>query len=211
MRCYHNWWSNSNIISTQTIVCWIPRQTGTLMCDSKPTKWTPTYFDPNQILFSTLGWEARVPVGRWWPRGKRWSARDGRSRASRQPHRGPWAPEQVWGLTSSRIHLLTQCRSLKPGSPYDCVLFHCRSLAAGGQTKWGGWRAGWQNLDKHTYCTTFMCAHMHSGAHTEKYTLKSTYMWIKGIALVRHTNEVMEIGWEGTLICLRFHAVPDFK
>lgn len=152
--------------------------------------------------FSTIGWIARVPVGRWWPQGKHWSARGGRSRALRQPHKGPWAPEQVWGLTCSHSHPLTQCRSLKPGSPYDCALFRCRSLAPGEQTKWGGWRAGWQNL--HTYCTfvctclnthTLECTHAHTETHT--WTFKSTYMWIKGMALVRHTNEVMEIWVRG--------------
>lgn len=39
--------------------------------------------------------------------------------------------------------------------------------------------------------------HMHFRAHTQKYTFKSTYVWIKGMALVRHTNEVMEIWVRG--------------
>lgn len=115
-------------------------------CNSKSSKLTSTYFDPNQILFSTVGWI--VPVGRWWPRGKHWSALGGRSRALRQPHKGPWAPEQVWGLTGSHNHLLTQCRSLKPGSPYDCVLFRCLSL---------GWEQGGK-IYTNTH-TVLSCAH----------------------------------------------------
>lgn len=149
-------------------------------------------------------------MGRWWPRGKRLSALGDHNHAWRQPRKEPWAPEQVWGLTDSHNHLLTQCRSLKPGSPCDCVLFHCRSLATGEKTKWGGWRERCQNLHKtHTtvqYLHLHTPKHAHARAlehntqkhtHTHTLTFKSTYMWIKGMALVRHTNEVMEIWVRG--------------
>lgn len=103
-------------------------------------------FFSQKYCFTLCSWLHRwVPAERWWPQGKHSSALGDRSHASRQPRREPWAPEQVWGLTGSRNHLLTQCRSLIPGSPCDCVLFHCRSLSAGEQTQWGGLRAGWQN------------------------------------------------------------------